>query len=139
MKNNILNRLDLLNSYEYLYLNNLVEGDGNILTLTVNPGSVCNAAETLEISGVKLDGLHDIIHDTSVTYKIVFSQYILYLVRNESFSVPDEGKYQGKLFRPYIESSFINNMQKYFFSSESILHHYQIVCCDHIIDIISEH
>jgi len=131
--------LEQINNSEYLFLNHLFERDGNELIINVSEGIESEETHDIEVIGVALTGLHNVDADKSCSYNLVFSDYVLYLVTNESFSyLKKEEEFTGKSFRIFSKSHLKEYNEKYTsYCRDEKLIHYQIVCVNHVIDIIT--
>ena len=78
-------------------------------------------------------------------YKIVFEQYLMYLVRNESYTSWDNYEERsGNYFILFSKSRLLDILDTMIIHTEDhsfpgIGIHYGVYTCDHIIDIISAH
>ena len=78
-------------------------------------------------------------------YKITFTNYLAYFVRDETFTVwNDEEKFIGYSFRKYSKSNFLDYLQSSTnidyaknFMSVNEYFHFGFCCENHIIDIAS--
>lgn len=74
-------------------------------------------------------------------YKITFSDYVAYSVRNESFTVWDDYEmFQGKLFRQYSKSRFLDylaNSTHGWILENTVGNptHFGAVCLNHLLDV----
>ncbi|QJX80362.1 hypothetical protein [Priestia megaterium] len=80
--------------------------------------------------------------EETITRKIVFESYVAFEVIAEHFDRVDEKEiFSGKLIRIYKESNYLNYIRSITYAEEihpeSPLVHYQFVCEDHIINVIS--
>ena len=82
-----------------------------------------------------------LITPTGPTYELVFRGYIGYSVTNESYSKNLESeKYVGNVFRVYSQSCFLDYIKASTIATKEYpgeYTHYCLVCCDHIIDVVS--
>lgn len=77
-----------------------------------------------------------------VQRKIFFDTYVSYTVLNESYTYNVDGEvYDGNLCRIYSESHYLEYIKKITLTEdlhpETQMIHYELVCEDHIVDIIS--
>ncbi|MEM4992604.1 hypothetical protein WKH56_08685 [Priestia sp. SB1] len=80
--------------------------------------------------------------EKTITRKILFESYVAFEVIAEQFDRVDEKEiFSGKLIRIYKESNYLNYIRSMTYAEEihpeSPLVHYQFVCEDHIINVIS--
>lgn len=86
-----------------------------------------------------------VVLDEENMYGIIFEDYIIYQIRNESFAYPSDDieVYEGNWFRIYKNSNFIEFMKKVTWydvvagSGFENYKHYEIIANNHVIDIIS--
>ena len=78
-------------------------------------------------------------------YKIIFEQYLMYLVRNESYTSLDSYEERsGNYFILFNKSRLLDILDTMIIHTDDhsfpgIGIHYGVYTCDHIIDIISAH
>lgn len=75
-------------------------------------------------------------------FEVIWPSYIGYAVRNESYTTWDkEEEWTGSSFRIYSKSKFLDFIANGTFASDEYpgpFRHYEIICCDQIIDIASQ-
>jgi len=77
-----------------------------------------------------------------VQRKIIFDTYVSYTVLNESYTYNVDGEvYDGNLCRLYSKSHYLEYIKNITLTEdvhpETPMIHYELVCDDHIVDIIS--
>ncbi|CAH1214738.1 hypothetical protein PAECIP111893_03841 [Paenibacillus plantiphilus] len=81
------------------------------------------------------------VDENSPLIQIDFQTYVAYSIRNESFtSWDDYEEFEGKIFRIYKKSRYLDFISVGTFASEDFpgtFQHYGICCLDHIIDVVS--
>lgn len=118
------------------------ETDVNSLRLYINRCKTSEEAEDIVIGErVIKDSFRVMLDDTLPTIQIEFETYIGYSIRNESYTVWDsEEVFEGKLFRIYSKSKYLDFIKASTIATEDYpgpFVHYELVCLDHIIDIVS--
>jgi hypothetical protein len=134
---------DLMNQKRYFYLHSLVEPETNSLRIFIDRCKVSKQSEEIEIGKDIISDVHSIEVDEDLPIvQLDFDSYVSYSIINESFTVLDDYEiFEGNSFRIFKKSrylDFINKgtIAKDVFSDEEYVH-YEIVCLDHIIDVIS--
>jgi len=132
-----------LSRCQYLFLEDLVEPETNILRIRVIEGRASKVAVPIELARQSLGEGYPVKIDTnSVKYELTWNSYVLYQVINESFGRPETSGdgVLGSSASVYRSSS----LQDYVFRSSNAsdeypgkLLHFKIVCADHVIDVIS--
>jgi hypothetical protein len=82
------------------------------------------------------------VTEKSRTFELLWNGYVAYSVLNESFASADDdaAHYEGRRFRVYSKSSFIDYVARVSFACDDYpgpAQHYQVVCEHHILDVIS--
>jgi len=80
------------------------------------------------------------VSDSNAHYEVVFDDYITYSIINESYANKTEGTYEGRSVRVYTKSVFLDYISQVTFATFDYpgeFKHYEICCCNHIIDIAS--
>lgn len=134
------------------FLRSLNDGKDNRLTLQISPSQI---GERSELSAGEepndalrrlLNGLHPIVPDEESVYEIVFENYIIYQVGNESFCSGDPNdKFSGRFLRIYESSALLRRLGELtdaqtledgsYYPAEWT--HYEVVTQNHIVDVIS--
>lgn len=136
-----------INALTYLYLIDVGEPEDNVLRLVITEGRVTDKPSQGELAmfrdlGTLASGARPIvINDASRSYEITFGEYIAYAVVNESFTVVDESdRYEGRLFRTYMKSKFLEYVAAATIASDHYsgpYMHYGVVCLNHIVEVAS--
>ena len=138
--------VSLLEQSKYLYLRQLTEPRENSLRIVVEQAIADRSAP-----GPMLDyasPLQEISRDASPirstpeckTFELIWDRYVAYLVTNESVSSGDPDKeeaYSGNVFREYTKSHFLKHLSRDTDAHFEPVHHYKLICLNHIIDIAS--
>jgi len=128
-----------INKSKYLFLTSIAELSGNSLRLTVQEGRASGALENIEVAGTVVKDVRPVLPYVDSIWKIV--RYVAYSVRNESYVNSDaEERWEGHLFRTYSKSKFLDYVRVATFACDEYpgrLAHYQLVCTDHIIDVVT--
>jgi hypothetical protein len=132
-----------IDSCDYLFLREIQEERLNRLRLVVVEGVASDVAVTEVVAGVAFDNCRSIeIVPRSRIFDISWDWYVSYSVRNESFITMDETEKisSGKRVRIYSKSHFLEYIARATFACEKHpgpMHHVEVVCQDHVIDVIS--
>jgi hypothetical protein len=133
--------LDQVSSCQWLFLSELGDGPGNSLRVLVEEGRSQDTVEDIEVGGVKIAGVRAIKHDDSCrAYELVWSSYICYAVRNESYASGDGTDWKGQRVRRHDQSAFLNYVAKDTFASSDYpgpFTHIEIVCENHVLGVAS--
>jgi hypothetical protein len=133
----------LVDTCDYLFLSGIEELDYNGLRVVIIEGRPAGPAPPLRVGDAQISGGTRIaVTGESRAFEIVWQQYVAYSVLNESFAAPDgEGEqYDGKRFRVYSKSRFIEYVSRASFASDEYpgpTVHYRVACEDHVIDVIA--
>ena len=130
-----------LNSHKYLLLAGVGEAEDNVLRLVVKearPGQT----QRLKVEGTILGEAREIKAEEGVPgYEVVFEHYVAYAVTNESYDLrDDDAQYEGRLFRTYTKSRFLDYVRRSTIASDDYpgpYVHYGVICLNHIIDVAS--
>lgn len=144
-----MNLIEQINSHKYLFLDKLVEENDLELVMFIEE------ARTDEDTDEDLKDILDFAPSTKISpiisdekckrYKIIFKDYLIFTVTNESFDIGDENEnFEGKLFRKYTRSKFLEYIQhavniEYaeILMDEGKYNHFCICCLNQIIDVAS--
>lgn len=134
------------------FLRSLNDNENNCLTLRIAPSYVGESREVSESEEPNdalrhlLNGSRPLVPDEESVYEIVFDNYIIYQVGNESFCSGDPNdKYTGRFLRIYESSALLNRLGE-FTDAQTLADgsyypgkwtHYEVVTQNHIIDMIS--
>jgi hypothetical protein len=72
------------------------------------------------------------------TFELTWKVYVAYLVTEEcvgSCGKYDAELFDGRLFRVYTKSHFLNHLEKDTGAHADPIHHYKLVCLNHLIDV----
>ncbi len=131
-----------LNDCRSLFLTDIQETGFNSLTVIVSEGVPAGDAEAIEVGGVVIPNCTRIEPtDQSRVFELAWKSYVGYAVLNESFaSVDDAEQFEGKRFRVYSKSHFLDYMSQATFACKEHpgpTQHYSVACEDHIIEVLS--
>jgi hypothetical protein len=126
----------------YLFLSEIQELDFNGLRVVVCEGRPTGEAEPRFVGDSVIPDCTRIeITEDSAAFEIIWENYVAYSVLNESYAAPDgEEQYEGRRFRVYSKSRFIDYVARASFACPEYpgpSQHYGIVCENHVIDVIS--
>lgn len=136
--------LDLLKSSKYLYLCDLTEPRDNSLRLVVqqavsNPTGVAPVHPELpELEELLKDAVPIESTADCRTFELTWKHYVAYLVTEEcvgSCGTYEDESFDGRLFRIYAKSHFLDHLQRDTGGHTRAIHHYKIVCLNHLIDV----
>jgi len=137
-----MNLIEQIDRHTYLYLTEISEPEDNVLRLVIEEARPSGEPEDMKIGDVTLPGTRFIISDESCyAYEVIFSSYVAYSVRNESYVGQDESEeFTGRQFCVYSKSRFLDYVRAATFASDDYpgkLNHYGINCLNHIVDTVS--
>ena len=132
-----------INACHCLFLQGLDEPRSNELKLVLREGRLSKIPVAIEVAGQSLgEGYSVEIDEMCSTFELTWESYVCYQVTNESFargeSAGDEDA--GEKIRRYEESNFLEHVVSSTNASHEYpgkLVHFEIVCADHVIDVIS--
>ena len=132
-----------LGNCRYLFLEQLIEPKRNALRIRLAEGIVSSAGVPVEIASQSFgDGLPVETNPNCARYELTWDSYVLYQVLNEMYSTAEVSA-RGtvtRLARVYKASSLLDYISRSGNASDTWpggLLHFQIVCADHVIDVIS--
>src|SRR5215472_1377912 len=132
-----------LGSRRYLFLEQLAEPRRNALRMQVSEGTVSEASVPFQIGGKSFGEAFPVeINPDCAKYELTWNSYVLYQVLNEIYGIPD-GAAVGitrRLTRVYEKSGlleFVLSGSGISVGSNARLLHFEVVCADHVIDVIS--
>ncbi|NOG26128.1 hypothetical protein HL291_00550 [Lysinibacillus fusiformis] len=134
---------DLMQWKGYLFLDNIVEPGTNSLRISIHRASISSKGEDVSFDENTFNDVHPIeIDKTLPVIHLEFETYVAYSVFDESFHfVNQEDDFLGNSVRIFTKSTYLDFISKGTIAldiySYKELFHYQIVCLDHIIDIVS--
>jgi hypothetical protein len=137
-----MNLVDQINGHKYLYLDKLQELSDLELEIWISEARVAEAEPGEPPENTSAYGAI-ITDNTCKSYKIYIKGYVAYCVTNESCGLMGEGEeFTGNLFRHYSKSKFLDfakDSMSFEYLEEVVekkANHIEIVCLNHIIDII---
>jgi hypothetical protein len=138
----LMELVEQINEHAYLYLAEIGEPEDNVLRLVIEEARAGGEPMEVKIGDALLSGARPIVSDdTCYAYEVLFGSYVAYSVRNESYTPEDRSEeYTGRLFRLYSKSHFLDYVRAATFASDEYpgkLSHYEIVCENHILDVVS--
>ena len=136
------NVIQLINECQYLFLNALTEPQDNALLVVVDEARISHETHDLQMDGRLISAMNPIeVDKNSQRFSLSWSEYIMYSVTNESYAASnDEEIFEGKLFRKYSKSFFLEYAKKGTFASDEypgVMHHWEVACLNHIVNVIS--
>ncbi|MEK4978626.1 hypothetical protein [Bacillus sp. FSL K6-6540] len=132
---------DLLNLKD-IYLEQIFEPEENTLRLLFSRSRTSETPETITIGEKEIEDTYSIDVDETLPFiQMDFEWYIGYSVRNESYtSWDDYEEFEGKIFRIYSKSRYLDFIKVGTFASEDYpgpFKHYGISCLNHVVDVAS--
>ena len=133
--------LEEINACHTLFLTALDEPSPNSLRLVLREGRITKTPVSIEIAGQCLgEGYPVQIDDSCATFELNWNVYVRYQITNESFGlfVPENRGREHATCRR--ESDFLEYLSRSSTASNEYpgaLVHFQFVCSDHIVDIVS--
>ena len=139
-----ISTIEELDACRFLYLQSISEPDLNALKLVLSEGIVSDRTETLAVGTTEISGLRAVeVAEKSRHFEVVWESYISYAIRDESYCDWDKQEaWTGSTFRVYSRSKFLDFVTSGTFASATFpgpFVHYEIICCDHIIDVASQY
>jgi hypothetical protein len=134
---------EVINECRWIYLIEIAEPEDNCLRLVVQEAKAGGPLEDIEVSpGKVISSTRAIESDTSCrAFELVWSSYVAYSVRNESFCAFDrEEIWEGRLFCLYSKSLFLDFVARATFASNDYpgpFRHWGVNCLNHIVDVVS--
>ena len=128
------------------YILKICDSTNNILKIIVTlPLLGEKGSEVTNTGNKELDEIlkesYPVLINYNEIYEIVFENYIMYQIRNESFANPDENtKISGKYFVIIKNSSYLKMVKSITFYYDMFgdrYTHYGILSWNHVVDIIS--
>jgi hypothetical protein len=138
----VTDQLAEVNDCKYLFLAQIEELGHNCLRLVIEEGLPSGGPTSLKIADQTIPDCTRIeVTPKSRVFELVWTGYVAYSVRNESFAASDhDERYEGLLFRTYSKSHFIDYVSRSTFATADYpgpVRHYGIGCQDHVVDVIS--
>jgi hypothetical protein len=138
---------DSLNGVQYLYLRKISEPRDNAVRIVAQEAIANTAKEgPLDLPGLsgKFPGSKASPIESTGTCRIfvlTWARYVAYLVTEEmvgSCGKYDDQVFTGKRFRVYTKSYLLDHIACDTGAHSKPLHHYKLICLNHLIDIVSE-
>jgi hypothetical protein len=132
-----------LSACQHLFLGAASEPRANSLKIEVIEGRVSRVAVPVEVAGQSLgQGFPMSVDETCARYELTWNSYVLYQVTNELFGQKEESQdgILGNSASIYRFSGLLEYVVRSTIASDEYpgkLAHYQIICADHVIDVIS--
>jgi|ERR1035441_4218089 hypothetical protein len=131
-----------LDTCSSLFLREIAEPKQNCLRLLIEEAFVLPQEVTVKFGNSEITGCHPIEPtERSRLFEIVWDNYVVYSVGNESYSTRDESEeFTGRRARLYAKSHFLDYIYRATLAGNEYpgpLQHIQLVCECHIIDVVS--
>jgi hypothetical protein len=125
-----------------LFLREIAEPRQNCLRLLVEEASVMPEEVTVKFAGAEITNCHFVKSTAnSRLFEIIWDNYVVYSVANESYSTRNESEeFTRRYARLYGKSHFLDYISRATLACKEYpgpLHHIQLVCECHIIDVVS--
>ncbi|NTU50410.1 MAG: hypothetical protein HGA87_05965 [Desulfobulbaceae bacterium] len=131
-----------IDSSRFLYLDRLFEPTVNELCIILVEAGAAPITLNLDVGDKSISGHPIEPFPGSRVFEVTWSSYIAYSVRNESFTMGDDGEiFEGKLFVLFSNSHYLDFIKKSTFASTDYpgpFKHWGVFCLDHTIDVVSE-
>lgn len=135
-----------INSAQYIYLRSIREPRDNQLELlieeaTANKQKVCQidpSDMTPAMAAIVKDSYPIESTGGCLIYRLYWKLYAAYLVTEEMVCGNDDESYEGKLFRLYTRSHFLDHLSRDTGAHANPLLHSKITCLNHLIDVAAE-
>lgn len=136
-----MNYTDLMNLEGYFILDEIIENETYPLKITIQRETMNSQSEEVEIGKDVINDSYPIEMDNKLpVLQINFNSYVSYSVFDESFHIVED-KFKGNLIRIYEKSRYLDFVRQTTIAEQIYqdkeLFHYEIVCLDHVIDIVS--
>lgn len=125
-----------------LYLREIGEPRQNYLRLLIEEAFVMPEEVDVKFAGAQISNCH-LVKPTadSRSFEIIWGNYVAYTVANESYSTRNESEeFSGRFARLYSKSHFLDYISRATLACKDYpgpLHHVQLVCECHIVDVVS--
>jgi hypothetical protein len=132
-----------LDSCHSLFLQEIGEPQENMLRLLLVEAKRSDEAESMQVGGAMIEDLHRVqATDESRAFELIWNQYILYAVTNESFASPNGEKTEdsGRLLRCYSQSPFLDYVARTTLATKEYpgpYTHVRVLSENHIVDVVS--
>jgi hypothetical protein len=139
----------LINKATYLYLRSIQEPSDNQLEVLVEEAVVNEGKQGKIDRSNQLPELAALLKDSApiesihgcATYRLYWKCYVAYLVTEEcvgSCGRYDDESCEGRLFRLYTKSHFLDHLSRDTGAHSNPLLHYKITCLNHLVDVAAE-
>ncbi|MBS1866815.1 MAG: hypothetical protein JSS69_12950 [Acidobacteria bacterium] len=136
---------DLLNQADYYYLRDISEPRDNSLRLVIEQavlnrgGKPADIPDELpEVRAIKTDAFPIESITGCKSFELVWDFYAAYLVAEELAGTGGSWNgeiYEGKLFRIYAKSNFLDHLARDIGETLEPIQHYKLICLNHLIDV----
>ena len=132
-----------IDACKYIYLRKIFEPQDNKLILIIEEANASITEGSISLpGGVTLKGSEIRSDVNSRLFELTWDFYVAYSVRNESFVTRDESEKieSGRLLQVYSNSKFLDYVASSTFATDEHpgpTKHIEIVCLNHIVDVIS--
>ncbi|WP_425464337.1 hypothetical protein [Paenibacillus anaericanus] len=129
-------------NFKDIYLEQIYEPEENSLRLLFSRSRTSETPETITIGEIEIKDIYSLdVDETVPLIQMDFEGYIGYSIRNESYtSWDDYEEFEGKIFRIYSKSRYLDFIKVGTFASEDYpgsFKHYGISCLNHVVDVAS--
>lgn len=126
-----------LDTLDYVYLTSIEEPRSKTVEITIEQASASDFDEDIESLGISVQS-HETTLEPPGCYRIVFTDYVAYCVRNESLARNDtEEAFSGAIARVFTRSRFLDYLSATMFVSDAPGTHYGLLCLDHVVDVVT--
>jgi hypothetical protein len=137
-----------INSAQYIYLRSIREPRDNQLEILIEEATANRKVCQIGPSNMA-PAMAAIVKDSnpiestgeSLIYRLYWKLYAAYLVTEEmvgSCGNDDDESYEGRLFRLYTRSHFLDHLSRDTGAHANPLLHFKITCLNHLIDVAAE-
>jgi len=138
-----------INQAEYLYLRSIQEPSDNQLEVFIEEAVANEEKRGQPFAGSGRPELAEIARDAAPiestpscpTFRLYWKHYAAYLVTEEmvgSCGNYDDELYEGRLFRLYTKSHFLDHLSRDTGAHSNPLLHYKVTCLNHLVDVAAE-
>ena len=138
-----------INRASYLFMRSIQEPIDNQLSLIIEEaaeneekrGQITRPSDSPEIQALLKDTAPIESIDGCLTYRLFWPKYVAYLVTEQlvgSCGSYDDESHQGRLFRLYSKSHFLDHLTHDTGAYSHPLLHFKIACLNHLVDVASE-
>lgn len=132
-----------LDSCHSLFLKQMGEPQENVLRILLVEAARSDETESMQVGGAIIKDLHRVqTTERSRTFELIWNQYILYAVVNESFGASngEETDDSGRLLRRYSRSPLLNYVARTTVATSAYpgpYTHVRVLSENHIVDVVS--